>query len=1346
MNGNRSLGWMGTVLLLFGQVSLRAAQPAPSFRWVQSLGGAASTQLDHLVVDEDGNRYAMGTFQGTFTSESHSLASPDRRSIFIVKTTSQGQTLWLRRVTTDGDAGINDATVNDAVVDRNGALVLTGSFAGRVAFGDSVLNSRGSTDLFLVRYDAAGNVVWVRQAGGNAVDTGLGLRLDDANHIYVTGFIGDAPLTPLKPLPSIATFGGGLGGGPLVPLATGIAAGFLAKYDPAGALVWAQALPGGESMFVNFVGGSSPPAVAGERAAQSLVVPFDEAKGLQTASAYTFIQGDPEAQHAFLSYEVRPTAAVGTIGYAGQINVGSVRLETPASLWWLFGQLAIFGRSMVTGEITFARDTDEEYRVASDDAGNFYAFPITYSGDSHVAKLDPISGQEVWSLPTRGAQIRSVVPLPDGSLLIGGYGSGTLGLGLFTITAQGESTAFIARVSATPTIDWVRNAGGPSAHASAESVAVDAAGNRYVTGWFRGDALFSGSPQKSTLSSVDCFLAKYDKHGEFQWVRPVGGKDFDTGRSVAVDRAGNCYVAGDFNGTASFGITNLVSKGSGDVFLAKYNREGVLLWVQSAGGSGDDYLGQLIVDPGGNCFVTGSFSATADFGGTQLTSVGSADVFLAKYSSAGTPLWVKQAGGTQDDRGFGVSADATGNLLLTGFFTSYATFGTLNVSGYGSHDVFLAKYDATGRALWVSKAGGTGIDNGYAVAQDDTGNAFVTGIIRSNSDFGGIPVPFLGFYDVFVAKFSPSGRCLWAKAFGSTNADDQAEGIAVDRSGNCYVTGEFRNTATFGGYTLTSKGANDAFLLELAGDTGDVLWVKQAGGTGDDLGYGIAFDGDRNWTWAGLCRGTLDFDQQTLVATADDFFLATSVSSYNERLVGSTAVEGILGSPVTIPIWIGARGNENALSFTLRFDPTVLTNVTVVSGDGTQPSPLSHLLVNPSRLAEGLLGVTAAADAGVALPAGGLRILAIQATIVPGTPAASTSIRFGDEVLLREVDDARGQYLNADFLGTPVNILRGYEGDVMPPGGDNQVTLADWIKAGRFAAHLDTPAPGNESIRADCSPYIVNDVLLGGDGAFSLGDWIQVGRLAAGLDPIRPQTGPGASVASARPPAAPRLAQAGSGSPAAGSRLLRATPLQLAPGESGEISVELVAAGDENGAAFSLTLDPGLLEFQGASLGRDTTGGTLVVNPNQLGGGQLGILVALPTDAHLPAGTRQMVSLRVKATDLTGDWTNAVDFLDFPVRRQVVDPNALDLPTAYANSAVVIGTAPLPTARIADVQRVDGALRFRADGFAGRTFVVEVSENLKDWAPVPVEVGNDNTIQLPFAETMPGRFYRLRGQ
>lgn len=623
-----------SLLVAFGSLFVcpwTASGQTPSFRWVQTLGGSASSRLDFLEVDGDGNRYAVGTFRGHFSSGSESLESVGNlANVFIAKTSPSGDTLWLRKVVPH-----DDFSVQDVVVDAHGGLVMTGYFESLAIFDPTVLNSRGAGDIFLVRYDPAGNLAWARQAGGTALDAGFALLMDANDDLYLTGWIGMNPNVSTESVPSIAIFGGGLGGGPLVTLPTVANAGFLARFDLAGSLVWAQQVPGGESALLGFLkGGPNSHTLVGERAARSVLVPFDE-KGLKPPTGFAPIAGAPGSEHCLQSYVQGTTAAVGTLAFGGKIAVGPIQLETPASSWWFMGQDALFGRSLVTDEITFARNTDREYSIASDDGGNFYVYSRIEGGDGRIAKLDPLSGNELWALDTQGATVRAVTPLPDGSLLVGGHGFGTLRLGSFTLQTDGNLVVFIARVSGTPTIDWVRNAGGAVAHASAESVAVDAAGSRYVAGWFRGDPSFSGHPQKSVQASTDGFLAKYDKTGEFQWVRTFGGKDFDTARSVAVDRGGNCYVAGEFDGTATFGSSSLASRGSSDVFLAKYGNDGALQWVRQAGGPGDEFLGDLRVDPGGNCFLTGSFVQTAEFAATALTSRGSWDIFLAKFSPSG---------------------------------------------------------------------------------------------------------------------------------------------------------------------------------------------------------------------------------------------------------------------------------------------------------------------------------------------------------------------------------------------------------------------------------------------------------------------------------------------------------------------------------------------------------------------------------------------------------------------------------------------------------------------------------------------------------------------------------------
>ena len=142
----------------------------------------------------------------------------------------------------------------------------------------------------------------------------------------------------------------------------------------------------------------------------------------------------------------------------------------------------------------------------------------------------------------------------------------------------------------------------------------------------------------------------------FRWVEKSGGPGNDYGYGIAVDGAGNSYVAGSFNGSATFGETSVISQGGADIFIAKYDNGGNLLWVRSAGGATNDAASAVAVDGSGNCYVTGVFQGTATFGNTSLTSAGGPDIFIAKYDSAGNFVWARQAGGSSDDRGYAVAA------------------------------------------------------------------------------------------------------------------------------------------------------------------------------------------------------------------------------------------------------------------------------------------------------------------------------------------------------------------------------------------------------------------------------------------------------------------------------------------------------------------------------------------------------------------------------------------------------------------------------------------------------------------------------------------------------------------
>jgi len=391
---------------------------------------------------------------------------------------------------------------------------------------------------------------------------------------------------------------------------------------------------------------------------------------------------------------------------------------------------------------------------------------------------------------------------------------------------------------------------------------------------------------------------------ELVWAKRAGGAGTgDAGTAVAVDGSGNIYVTGTFQGTATFGLgeanqTALVSAGSDDIFLARYDSNGLLQWAKRAGGSGLDRGASIAVDGSGDIYVTGFFQGTATFGvgeanQTALTSAGSDDIFLAQYDSTGTLQWAKRAGGTGLDRGAGIAVDDLGNSYVTGWFNGTATFGlgeanqTALVSA-GSDDIFIAQYDSTGLLQWAGRAGSTGQDQGVGIAVDGGGNSYLTGYFNGAAVFGPgqasqTTLVSAGDRDPFVAQYDSSGLLQWVKRAGGTGAD-RSFSITVDESGNVYVSGLFQGTATFGlgeanQTALTSAGSDDIFVAQYD-STGLLQWAKRAGGTGSDGGLGIAVDGLGNsyvtgWFSSAATFGLGEANQTALTSAGGrDIFVA----------------------------------------------------------------------------------------------------------------------------------------------------------------------------------------------------------------------------------------------------------------------------------------------------------------------------------------------------------------------------------------------------------------------------------------------------------------------------------------
>ncbi len=441
-----------------------------------------------------------------------------------------------------------------------------------------------------------------------------------------------------------------------------------------------------------------------------------------------------------------------------------------------------------------------------------------------------------------------------------------------------------------PPFEWVRTAGG-SQFDHAQSVATDAAGNIYVTGYFQDKATFGTNSFGVPGDLVSrMFIVKLDASANFIWTKTASIGltccSCDPAQAVAVDPSGSVYVCGTFHGQVTFGTTSLISDPNfQNLYLVKYSTAGNVVWAIQAG---PIYCtpNAIAVGNDGSVHVTGSFLGTATFGNTNITTVNPSDIFHAKYDTAGRFVWVRKAGGASYDGGYAVAVDVAGTSFVAGTFNGPASFGSFALTGHPQSGldnnswpaIFVTRYDLDGNVLWARQVS-TGYETGAALAAavDPQGNCYLTG--RGFDQFYDGNNTRISNPHIFVAKYDPLGILSWIVRIASNAVqpifgDNAGYGVASDTAGNCYVTGSFTQTAQFGATNLVSLGDRDIFLAKYS-PTGALMWVKQAGLVFQDTGAAVALDANANIYIAGWFTDSADFDADYVTALgAADIFVA----------------------------------------------------------------------------------------------------------------------------------------------------------------------------------------------------------------------------------------------------------------------------------------------------------------------------------------------------------------------------------------------------------------------------------------------------------------------------------------
>jgi hypothetical protein len=456
---------------------------------------------------------------------------------------------------------------------------------------------------------------------------------------------------------------------------------------------------------------------------------------------------------------------------------------------------------------------------------------------------------------------------------------------------------------------------------------------------------------------------------------------------------------------------------------------------------------------------------------------------------------------------------------------------------------------------------------------------------------------------------------------------------------------------------------------------------------------------------------------------------ATLTVSLPPPVVQAVSVQAGAGSAVAVAIELVANGTENALGFSLNFNPTILSLSSAELSESAPPD--TALVANQDQAGAGRLGLAVALPAGVTWPRGTQALLRVRLNSSPVPNPITTPLTFGDAPTLRQVSDREAKVLPSVFTdGTVTLLAASFEGDVAPrPGGDRSLTVIDWVQLGRYVAGLDSIGSADEFQRADCAPRSQS-----GNGVVGVTDWVQVGRYATGLDPLSIAGGP-----SGEPGPNPGFQVQMAAEPAA--RTVRIEDVLLLSGATSNVPVTLTAQGNENAFGFSVTFDPVKLRFVNATRGRDAVGGILNVNTNQADTGHIGLALALPTGRVLTAGEQELVVLRF-GVDAAAWGTTSVSFNDSPVRREMSDATAEPLSATYNGALLNLKAAGLVLSHNRSGRTL--LLSWPIEGSSG--FELETSPQLSGgpWTRVdvvPIPIGLQFLVTLPINEEQ--TYYRM---
>jgi predicted GH43/DUF377 family glycosyl hydrolase len=847
--------------------------------WSTFLGGTSDESAYGMALDTGNNIYLAGYTNSTdFPTPGgfDTSFNGGTYDVIVAKISADGSTLvWGSYL---GGSGSEQA--QKIAVDGSGNAYVTGNTASADFPTDNGYDTTygGGSDGFVTKISATGaSVVWSTYLGGSGMDGTGPIAVDASGNVYTSG------ITQSSDFPVLGGFD--------LTYSGGADDGFVTKISASGAsLVWST-----------FIGGSAGENVTG------LAI---DGSGNVFIGGYTQSSGFPVTGGA---YDTSHNG--GSDAFVAKVDASGTALT-----WCTFvggsGYDDIAGSGLAidgAGNVYFCGTTESSDFPTS-------GYDTTYGGarDGFVAKLAAGGASLLWATYLGGSGEDSAYQVAvdgSGNAYVTGYtdSSDYPTATPFDPTRGGTRDAFVTKVDASgSSLAWSSYLGGDAGagYEAGSDIVVDGSGNLYITGYSTSaDFPTLGAYDAATNGGEDAYVTKLNGAGAtIVWSTYLGGTSSDRGQAIVVDGAGCAHVTGQTQST-DFPTPNgfdTVHNGGRDVFLTKLSSDGSsLVWSSYLGGSGDETPVHIILNAGGDAFLTGSTNST-DFptpGGYDTTYNGGVwDAFVAKVSAAGPSLaWATYLGGSLQDAGAGVVLDSLGNVCV-GILSQSPEFpmvGGFDTSHNGGDDVVLVKLNPTGSSiLWSTFLGGPGNEITRGIAIDGNGDFYVVGY----TDASGFPLvnafdsTFAGSHEGFMSKVSADGSSLiWSSYFGGSGAQDIVSDVCITPGGALVITGYTASTdlSTPGGFDTTyGGGPYDAFVARINPSGPGLMWCSYLGGAGEESEPQIAADGSGNLYVAGYTNSS-DFPStggfDTTLGLPGDAFVTKITMDVTPPVAGSVA-------------------------------------------------------------------------------------------------------------------------------------------------------------------------------------------------------------------------------------------------------------------------------------------------------------------------------------------------------------------------------------------------------------------------------------------------------------------------